>query len=369
MAGPFSRFDRPSGRIIGLALVTLAMVIAASFVVVQEANRVRPAIQTQDMFPDLDTDEAASLVIRSPSEQVLIVRDEDGDWVVPARGGYPARPEPLLQTIGGLEALELLEAKTTRADWHHFLGLEAPDQGGTGVEITLSNAAGGILASIIVGNQPEGNVVEPDGRARVHVRHSDETQTWLARGFLSLQTDVTEWLATQLYDIAPDRIREARVSLANGESYTLSRSNRLNSNFELLDLPVGREVLSPFVINAVGTALSNMEVEDVLREADVDLTGGSEIIYRTFDGLELTLRLASPTGSNPGWATIFARFTGLPDAEASDAAAVAEEAANVNVLTDGWAFQVPDYKARQMSLTLGDLLRPNPGEAPSGTEN
>ncbi len=367
MLNPLSQFDQSSARVIGLAIVTLVAVIAAGFVTGREASRVRSAIEPQLMYPNLDTDEATSLIVRSSSGQVLITRNEDDDWVVPARGGYPVRPGPLLQTIGGLAEMELLEAKTARDDWHHFLGLDTPDAGGAGagVEIVLSNAAGETLAAVIVGNQPESSVIEVDGRERIHVRRADEAQTWLARGSLSLQIDVTQWLATQLYNIDQTRIREARVSPASGDSYTLSRTDQRSENFELIDLPVGREIINNFIVNAVGTALSEMNVEDVRLEADVDFMGGSEIIYRTFDGLEVTLRLANIDGTDAGWVTIFARFTGLPNAEASEAAAVAEEAANVNVLTDGWAFRLPDYKIRQMTLALNDLLRPPPGQETS----
>ncbi len=366
MAGILSRFDQSTGRLLAFGIVTLIAVSAASWVVMGEAARVRPVIEPQLMFPGLDVSLAASLIIRTATDEIEIVKDDGGDWVVPARSGYPARPGPRVQTIGGLAELELLEAKTAREDWHHFLGLDGPGEEGAGVEITLADAEGRVLAAVIVGNQPEGNVAEPDGRERIHVRRPDEAQTWLARGSLSLQTDVTEWLATRLYNIESGRIREARVSPPSGEGYTLSRADLTAEDFELIDLPVGREVLSAYVLEAVATALSDMEVEDVRPEAEVDLSGGTEIVYRTFDGLEVSFQIADPDSPDAGWATILARFTGVPDAEPRAAAAVAEEAANINVLADGWAVKLPGFQAHQMTLALDDLLRPLPGDRNGG---
>ena len=363
MGGLFARFEASTGRILALALATLIVLVATAWVVAGEASKVRPAIQPRPMFPDLNIEDAASLEIRSSTGDVQVVLNGDGDWVVPARNGYPARPGPLLQTIGGLEELELLEAKTARADWHHFLGLVAPEDGGQGVEITLSDAQGDVLAGLIVGNQPEGNATEPDGRERIHVRRLGDDQTWVARGTLSLQTEVSEWLALHLYDIDGARVRDARVRTPSGEAYTLSRESAEDEEFELVDLPVGREILSPYVIEATATALSELEPEDVRTETDVDLSGGYEAIYRTFDGLELTFTIADPDGPDSGWATILARFIGAPNSTAEEAVTVAEEAANINVLADGWAFRLPRFQARQMTLDLDDLLRPLPDES------
>jgi len=361
MFGLLSRFDQSTGRVIGLGTITLLAIFMATWVVVGDASKVQPAIDPRPMFPDLDVSEAAFLTIQSTEGEIEIVFDDDGEWVVPARGGYPARPGPPVQTIGGLAELELVEAKTARADWHHFLGLVDPAEGGVGVKITLRNGAGEVLADVIVGSQPEGNVSEADGRGRIHVRRPGDDQTWLSRGSLSLHTDVTSWLATRLYDIEASRVREARIVPAVGDNFTLQRGFA-SDEFELVELPVGREILTPYVIEATATALTDMEIEDVRPEGEVDLAGGFEVMFRTFDGLEVAFDIANPDGPDAGWATILARFTGLPDAEPSAAVVVAEEAANINVLADGWAFKLPNFQARQMTLELDDLLRPLPDE-------
>jgi len=356
-----SRMDHSTRRVAVLAAITFVAVVLAAWVVVSDAAKVRPSIDPQPMYPNLDVSAAASLTIQSGEGNIEIITDQYGDWIVPDRSGYPARPGPIVQTIGGLSDLELLEAKTARADWHHFLGLVDPSDGGNGVRITLRDGEGQLLADVVVGNQPSGNVTEPDGRERIHVRRADEDQTWLVRGTLSLRTDVTAWLATHLYDIEAARVREARIAPGTDESYTLRRESG-DVGFELLELPVGREILSPYVVETTATALTDMEVEDVRPESEVDLSGGFEITFQTFDGLELTFEIADPDGPNAGWATLLARFTGMPDATPREAAAVAEEAANINLLADGWAFQLPAFQARQMTLTLGDLLRPLPEE-------
>jgi len=361
MPALLSRFEHSTGRTVVLAAITFLFVILAAWVVVLDASKVRPAIDPRPMYPDLDIGAARSLTVQSSSGEIEIVTDNGIDWAVPERDGYPARRTAAVQTVGGLADLELIEAKTARADWHHFLGLVDPSDGGQGIRITLRDAEGDVMADVIVGNQPEGNAAEPDGRGRIHVRRASADQTWLARGSLSLHTDVTSWLATHLYDIDADRVREAHVTSAAGDDYTLTRTDP-TQGFTLVELPVGRELLSPYLAEATATALTDMEAEDVRPDSEVDLTGGFQLVFRTFDGLEVTFNVADPDGDDAGWATILARFTGMPDAEPREAAAVAEEAANINVLTDGWAYRLPSFQASQMTLHLYDLLRPLPDE-------
>ncbi len=353
-----SLFERSTFRVLGLAVFTLALVIAAVLAVQGEASKVAAAFDPYPMFEDLDASQAVRLTIRSSEGEVEVTLNDRGDWVIPARSGYPARPGPLLQTVGGLTELELIEAKTSRADWHHFLGLEAPEAGGGGVEIKLFDASGDELAAVIVGSQPEGAATELDGRGRIHVRRPGEDQTWLARGTLSLHTDLTEWLATRLYEIDGERFAQVEVRAPNSDPYTLVRDTTGATDFELIDLPVGREILSPYVLEAIGTAPSEMEVLDVRPAAQVDLSDGHHLIYKTFDGLELEFLIADPEGPDGGWATIEARYLGLPDASDEEAVQGLEEAADINVLADGWAFALPGFQARQMILDLDDLLRP-----------
>lgn len=351
-------FEKSTFRLLVLLVITLALVVAASVVVTGESSRVTSSFTPHLMFPNFDIGDATRLTIESQEGSVEITLNDRGNWVVPARAGYLARRGPVQQTIGGLAELELIEPKTSRDDWHHFLGLVAPEDGGEGTEITLYDADDNVLAAVIVGNQPEGAESTLDGRGRIHVRRPDEDQTWLARGTLSLHTDVTEWLATQLYDIDGDRIAQVVVEPPASAPYTLARPSRVENEFELLELPVGREILSPYVLEAVGTALSDMEALDVRPAAELDFTGGFRLTYQTFDGLEVVFTLTDPDGPDGGWATIAARFLGNADATLEEAVALQTEAADINVLADGWAFQLPGFQARQMVLTMDDLLRP-----------
>ncbi len=365
MTGFVERIDRSTRRLFIFALVTLVAVAAASAVVLGDAKRFSGAIEPMPMFPGLfeTIGEATAFTIRSAGSEIYITHDDGGNWVVPARAGFPANPDLVRQTLVGLSELELIQAKTLRDDWHHFLGLVSPEDGGEGIAIELTSASGDVVAAVIVGNQPEGQAVEQDGRGRIHVRRPDEDQTWLARGSLTLRTEITDWLATRLMEIERSRIQSTTVNLAGSESFTIARASAELSDFTLEDLPVGREALSRFIVNGIATVITDVDADDVAPEAAHDFTNADQVVYRTFDGLELTFRFSAPDDQERRWATLFARFTGLPNSEPEEAVAIAEEAANINLLADGWAFLLPDYQVRQMTLARDSLLRPLPDEA------
>ncbi len=362
--GPLGQMERSTRRLFLFAILTLITVAVATAAVMGDAKRFAGAIEPTPMFPGLfaATDQATAFTIRSTDGDVRIVRNESGNWVVPARAGYPANPDLVRQTLVGLGELELIQAKTARDDWHHFLGLVSPDDGGDGIEIILTGANDESLAAVLIGNQPEGHAVEQDGRGRIHVRRPDEDQTWLARGSLTLRTDLSDWLASQLLEINRDRIAAVAVNLAGSDPYTISRESAADNDFTLQDLPVGREPLSRFIINGVATAITDLSADDVSPEDDQDFVGSDQVVYRTFDGLEITFRFSVPDENQQRWATIVARFTGLPNAGTDEAVVIAEEAHNINLLTVGWAFLLPDYQVRQMTLGRDSLLRPLPSE-------
>ena len=62
-----------------------------------------------------------------------------------------------------MAALETIAPKTSRADWLHYLSLDAPPKG-SGTQITVKDSHGAVLASLILGN------MEDLGRSQRHIR-------------------------------------------------------------------------------------------------------------------------------------------------------------------------------------------------------
>jgi hypothetical protein len=246
--------------------------------------------------------------------------------------------------------------RTARPDWHSYLGLTAPDKGGDATEVKLADASGKVLADLLIGHT-EGAADEL-GRTAVYVRRPDENQTWLTRGYLAPKTAAADWLDKSVINIARDRVKGAMITPPTGPSYTLARDSKDAPDFKLLDLPKGRALSFEGSPDGVAGAMVGFTFDDVAKAGDFDFSKASQSVTNTFDGLDLTTKIA--TKGMDHWATVTANATN-PMVQA--------EATAINARVGGWAFKLPDFKVTQFTATRDSLLKPlgedNP--KPAGT--
>jgi hypothetical protein len=75
-----------------------------------------------------------------------------------------------------------------------------------------------------------------------------------------------------------------------------------------------------------------------------------QTVFNTFDGLNITVRVA--TRGTERWATVSAEAT---------TPMVQGEADAINARNNGWAYRIDDVKANQIVATRETLLRPMDG--------
>jgi hypothetical protein len=214
--------------------------------------------------------------------------------------------------------------------------------------VTLNDGGGKVLADLLVGSR-QGN---PDelGRSTLYVRKPDENQSWLARGYLDIKPQVTDWLDKGILVIARDRVKGAVVTPAMGPGYTLSRDSKDQQDFKLLDLPKGRELSFEGSPDGVGGAIVGFVFDDVAKSDGIDFSKAPTHMTNTFDGLSLTVKVAMKDGA--AWATVSA--SGSNDM-------TRDEAMKINARVGGWAFKLPEMKVTQFTAARETLLKPPPG--------
>jgi hypothetical protein len=271
----------------------------------------------------------------------------DGRWVVVERDNYPADPQQVRVAGEGLRDLQIIEAKTSRADWLNYLGLGAPPEGDA-TQMKLTGSGGTVLADVLIG-QTQGT---PDalGRTSMYVRKPDENQSWLARGYLVPKAAVADWLDKTAVVIARDRVKGAVVDPAEGPTYTLSRDSKEQQDFKMLDLPRGRELSFEGSPDGVAGSIVGFVYQDVARADTIDFMNAPQTVFNTFDGLNITVRVA--TRGTERWATVSAEAT---------TPMVQGEADAINARNNGWAYRIDDVKANQIVATRETLLRPMDG--------
>lgn len=342
--------DKRLRGLLYLAGTAAVFVILAAWALISEANLVAPTFTTQKMFPDLaaQVNDVARLKIVSPDGTFEAVRNADGNWVLPGKAGYPARFESIKRAIVGIAELDLIEAKTARADWHARLNLTPADEGGQGVRYTLEAADGTAIASLIAGKVEQ--VPSPGADGTIYVRRAGEDQTFLARGFLTVQRSETDWIDKTLFDVAGSRVARADVQPPEGEAYTLARENADAPNFSVSAVPPGRQPAATTIINGLATAISGLTIEDVQAQSALDFSDASRAAFTTFDGLSVVLSIIDH--ENLFWASIQA----LHDVDAKPE--IVEEAKAINARVAGWAYRLPNYKGAQLRAPQADMLQP-----------
>jgi hypothetical protein len=336
----------------GTALIS---VLLALWALHEQAAQVAPKYQSQEFFPGLASRvrEAAHIHIVSKKSGVVDIAFKPiKGWVLPRKSDYPASFEEVNKTLVGLAAMETIEPKTARADWFHFVGLDAPPKG-DGVAITVSDDRGHVLADMIAGKSED--IGDATGATGLFVRRPNEDQTWLVRAEFEPQADPSDWIDKNVIDIDRTRIQSTVVAQPDGKSYEVRRQKAGDPDFALVPMPAGRELANASAPDNVAAALAGLTFDDVVPSREIDFSGATRLITTTFDGLSVTVDVVH---IGPAY---WAQF----DANSASASPdTGKEARTINARVSGWAYKLPDYKGAQFTTTLESLLKPPPGKAP-----
>jgi hypothetical protein len=323
----------------------------------------RSGTQTRDsgtaLVPDLDVALGSIervTVVKANNETVATLEKRPESWVVADKHGYVANATKLRQALAALGEAQILEQKTANAELYDRLGVEdvaAADAAGISVSFT---APGPELPTIILGNA-EG------GRYR-YARRAGEAQSYLIDRNPDVPRAAAQWVESLIVDIRGDRVREVTITHADGEVVRLSKDSSELANFDVADVPEGRELSYPGVANVVGNALRELNLEDVEPATAPPAEDATTVEYRTFDGL--VVRVTGTERDDESWITLEASAdtaAETPAPPAADGAAPADpavEAAAINAKVDGWRYKIASYQYDQMTRRIADLLKAPP---------
>jgi hypothetical protein len=345
-----------------LAGVTAIAVVLAVVAVWQRSSSGESDFTTVRMFPSLKAEmgNVTAIQVETKTASFNVTRNAEGRWIIPDKANYPADANTVLKTVLGLSELKLVEQRTSRTDWHEKLGVSLPKSGGTGTLVTMKNAKGEVLASVIVGSAAEG--ASAAGQQAVYVRHAQQPQTYVARGNFAAPTEESQWLDKAFIDLARTRVKTASVTPFKGKPYSVVRDKPSDENFRIVEaIPAGRVLRTEAEPNAIGNALMGISFDDVKPLASVDFANAATASFKTFDGLGLSIKLIEK--DRDFWLTVNATHdpsVTVPEGEKPGGLKpdVAKEAKDINATVAGWAYKVPRYKGVLLTTPMEDLLRP-----------
>ena len=286
-------------------------------------------------------------------------RGEEG-WTVEEAGGYRADWERIRQLLSGLSQAEIIEAKTSNPEYYQRLSVEdvsSVTAGGLKIEFSADSG----LPALIVGKTAKGR----DGQ---YVRLDDSAASALLDRVVEVSGDRSDWLDKTVIDIADAEVVEVTINHPDGDAVTISKISADDENFDLQDIPEGREVKTEWTVNAPANALAALSFEDVVPESRLDWSGPVRFSLLTADGLHIEVELKAITAADAvepadeHWmrltAGLYTTALNSADGQAATAPETAERAEIINARVAGWAYKIPQYTFDSMVKRMEDLLQP-----------
>ena len=368
------------------------------------------------LFPELRTSLAGvtAIEIKDATSTVNLRRaDAKSPWTLAEKSDFPIgeRVQPLLASLVGLK---VVEPKTTKPELFAQIGVaDVGTPGSTAKLVTLKDAAGKVVASVIVGNSaspgdPNFGGDRSDGP--VFVRKAGENQSYLVNATVAADTDAMSWIERSVLQVERNSIKSVTVTRHDDPAFVAGdpvktnvietfRDSEKDVNFKVRNLPSGRELSDVGTADGPATPLGAVYIEDVRPRAQVDFekmeaagpvkpAGGKAAFaratarYAKFDGMVITARVTKQEGKS--WVAFDATFDEkerpaveapkaqddktkavTPEAPKPDAAKpeprkvedVKKDVEAFNAKHAKWAYQVQDYAAEQFAARLEDMLK------------
>jgi hypothetical protein len=354
-----------------VAILLAAFVVLLELVMVGQRQGGAPAGTGAPLIAGLEDalgDIERVTVTKANGETVATLEKRPDNWVVSDKHGYVANAGKLRQALTALGEARILEQKTANAELYSRLGVE--DVAGaeaTGISVALT-AAGRELPTVILGNA--------EGAKFRYARRAGEAQSFLIDRNPDVPRAAGQWVESQIVDVRSDRVRELTITHADGETLRISKTGPELANFEVADVPNGRELSYPGVANVSGNALRELNLEDV-EPADTARAGeATQVELKTFDGL--VVKISGVERDNEAWITLEASADSAvapatpppaaapaadgaaPAATPAAAADPSAEAARINARVGGWRYKIAGFQYDQLTRRMADLLKAPP---------
>ncbi len=331
-----------------LAALTLSAVLAAGIALTLESAGNRDARIGSPVFPDLfdRANDVATLSVASRRGRLTLERGEDG-WRLLESDGFKVLTVKARGSVLDLASLRYYEEKTSRPEKYYRLLLRDIAQAGSeSKHVTVKDAAGAVLADLIVG-LGKNNLPGTD-TGGVFIRLPGDKRTWLAQGGLNFGELASGWLDREIFNISGDRIKRVAITRPDGETLVITKQSPMTLVYSLDAMPPGSKVKYDEEPALIASNLERFFIEDARRAGSVsfppDQTARAE--FQAFDGLLAVAEVVAAEGV--GWV----RFTFL------GTGAALSEARALTAKTKDWVYRIAGFRAERLTKRLADMIEP-----------
>jgi len=227
-----------------------------------------------------------------------------------------------------------------------------------GVMIEFAGDTG--LPAVIIGNGAQGR----DGQ---YVRLQNSAKSVLIDTRIDVPKVRTDWLDRNIVDIAEAEVVEYEILHADGASVKAKKASADDANFELQNVPPGREIQSAWSVDAPANSLADLDLEAVTPATQLDWAGATRFRVVTADGLLLEAEVQAVKGGDgedapqEHWlrlnAGVYTSAVGTLDDGAAESSSALARAQEIDGRVGGWAYRIPAYRSDSMTRRVEDMLK------------
>lgn len=329
-----------------LGLVTIAVILGVLFT---PSGKVTETSKGK-MFPDIQEQAAqvSHFLIKNADGILLDARREsiqdETHWIASNYHGYPVSQEKLSVLLEQLLAAQKVESKTSKADKYARLGVEpldADDAQSVLLQVQSGASIDMNVVDLLVGNANTGGS---------YVRVNGDPQSWLIDQIITLPDSQTDWLLQPILDVTSEQIKSLTLedSGANkGHGWTVSKSKPEDDNYQLENMPEGRELRYSSILNSSVSSLVELQFDD-LSAIDESIWQDDSAIkslkLSTFDEREIRVRMRNVEDK------IWIRF------DMDDSASGSATSGATSPYWTQWQYQITSFAANQFDKSMEDFL-------------
>jgi hypothetical protein len=262
-----------NARIAGILVVLLVVLGGGALLYYQQERSRRPAnVATlgRTLLPDVRIADVAEIRIAEPKATLTLDRQAER-WVIEERGGFPADLGKVRELVLKLTSLKVGQSEPIGEKDRARLNLD-----GSGTRVELADAAGKVLATLVVGRKYYKGEVADAAKAPADGRFvslpGDEKQAYLVSDALAqASAESAQWIDRTAFKV--EKVKSLEVRYPDGSGWRISRSGD-NTDWQLDGARPGEKV-DVFRANAASYSLSLLELADVAPK-DVRDTGLAE---------------------------------------------------------------------------------------------
>lgn len=352
-------------RFIYLAVITVIAILALVFVSqdgLKETATVDglllPAIS--ERINDVDRVE----IVAAGSVVVATMHKTETGWQLEQMAGYHADWGKLQTLLAALAQARVVAAKTGKPEYYAHLG----------VEDIASESATGILLNIGIGEQAYGILIgkQAQGTQGQYVRLQNRAASAEIDRRLDVSRQLLDWVDVTIIDVNAAEVAEVEIIHPGGGRVLVMRISADQTDFDLAGLAADREIKSSWAVNALGSALSLLDMESVRTAGGFEWDDAVRMRLLMFSGVEIIadliesegLYLLRLTASHPAADVVNRQasensVSGEQQAiEKRAAEDIAARVTRINQRVDGWVYAISKRKYETMVSKPEDLLKP-----------